>query len=135
MAKSLGISDRLHFVGELFPGQVGAFLKALDVFVFPSLAETFGLAVAEAAQASVPVVANELEILREVLAVDGEPCALLVDVNDPKAFARAVRRLLADSRLRETLCARGAQLSRRFSLDAMTHRYVALIENVTRLSC
>ena len=69
LARSLGVSDRLHFVGELFPSQIGAFLRTLDVFVFPSLAETFGLAVVEAAQCGVPVVANELEILREVLAV------------------------------------------------------------------
>ena len=35
------------------------FLRALDVFVFPSLAESFGLAPVEAAQAGVSVVAND----------------------------------------------------------------------------
>jgi L-malate glycosyltransferase len=132
MARSLGVSDRLHFVGELSPAQVAAFLKALDVFVFPSLAETFGLAVAEAAQAGVPVVANELAVLRDVLAVEGEPCALLVDVNDANAFAQAVRRLLNDAEFRETLSTRAARLAHRFSLQAMTGRYTVLIENVVR---
>ena len=75
LAKTLGVSDRVHFVGELSPNQVGAFLRALDVFVFPTLAETFGLAAVEAAQAGIPVVANDLPVLREVLAVDGQPCA------------------------------------------------------------
>ncbi|ODN71386.1 glycosyltransferase [Methylobrevis pamukkalensis] len=38
------VGDRVHFVGELPSVKVGEFLAALDVFAFPSLAETFGLA-------------------------------------------------------------------------------------------
>ena len=99
-ARSLGVLDRLHLVGELPPSRIGDFLGALDAFVFPSLDETFGLAVVEAAQAGVPVVANDLDVLREVLAVDGEPCALFVDVSDTEAFARAVQQLIKDPDLR-----------------------------------
>jgi len=44
LAAALGVNDRVHFLGELPPARIGAFLRALDVFVFPSLAETFGLA-------------------------------------------------------------------------------------------
>jgi glycosyltransferase involved in cell wall biosynthesis len=130
LARSLGVSDRVHFVGELPPDRVGALLRALDVFVFPSLAETFGLAVVEAAQAGVPVVANDLAILHDVLEVEGKPCALFVNANDPTAFAAAVRRLLADECLRADLSSRGAGLARRYSLDEMVDRYVALIEDV-----
>ena len=130
LAKKLDVSDRVHFVGELSPGRIGAFLRALDVFVFPSHAETFGLAVVEAAQAGVPVVANDLAILHEVLEVDGEPCALFVDADDPAAFAATVRRLLADEELRADLSSRGTGLARRYSLDAMVARYAALIEDV-----
>src|SRR5262249_40581523 len=90
IARSLGVAERVHFVGGLPPDRVGVFLRALDVFVFPSLIETFGVAVVEAAAAGVPVVANDVEVLREVLAADGEPCALFVDVNDPLAFGAAV---------------------------------------------
>ena len=132
MAESLGVRDRLHFVGELPAERIGIFFKALDVFVFPTLAETFGLAVVEAANASVPIVANDLDIIRWVLAIDGKPCALIVDVNDTKAFAEAVRCLIENPELRATLCARGAQLSSRFSRDAMTDRFLALINDVNR---
>ena len=130
LSKSLGVADRVHFVGELPPDRVGVFLRALDVFVFTSLVETFGLAAVEAAQAGVPVIANDVVVLREVLACGGKPCALFVDVNDTGAFGGAVRRLLDDPKLRAMLSARGTELSRRFSLDAMTARYDTLIENV-----
>ena len=128
VAGSLGVLDRLHLVGELPADRIGDFLGALDVFVFPSLAETFGLAVVEAAQAGIPVVANDLEVLREVLSVEGEPCALFVDVNDTQAFAEAVRRILGDRDLRTQLRSRATKLSSRYSLDTMVRRYAALIE-------
>jgi glycosyltransferase involved in cell wall biosynthesis len=127
LTRSLGVTGRVHFLGELPPSIVALLLGALDVFVFPSLAETFGLAAVEAAQAGVPVVANDLPVLREVLAVDGEPCAQFVDVDDTALFAATVRRVLHDQELRSALILRGAALSERYSLDEMVGRYAALI--------
>jgi len=132
LARSLNVADRVHFKGELSPQGVAVFLKALDLFVFPSRAETFGLAVVEAAQGGVPVVANDLEVLREVLAVDSGPCALLVDTDDAPAFARAAEQLLFDRDLRSTFIERAAKLERRYSVDEMTDRYTQLIEVVCR---
>jgi glycosyltransferase involved in cell wall biosynthesis len=126
-AASLGCADRLHLVGELPRARVGDFLAALDVFVFPSGAETFGLAVVEAAQAGVPTVANDLPVLREVLAVDGEPCALFGRADDTEAFAMAVQRLITDPALARALSERGRRLDRRFPLDGMIDAYEALI--------
>jgi len=131
LARSLGVARRVHFVGELAPAAIGTFLRALDVFVFPSRAETFGLAAVEAAQASVPVVANDLPVLREVLAVNREPCAVFVDADDRDAFAEAVRTVLDDGALRASLVLRGPGLARRYSLDAMVNRYAALIDRLT----
>jgi glycosyltransferase involved in cell wall biosynthesis len=126
-ATSCGVRHRVHLVGELSPDRVGDFLGALDVFVFPSSAETFGLAAVEAAQAGVPVVANDLEVLREVLAVDRQPCASLVDVEDTDAFARAVERIVADAAFRKELTSRARRLSQRYSMNAMVDGYADLI--------
>jgi len=127
LARELGCDDRLHLVGELKPEAIGTFLAALDIFVFPSVAETFGLAVVEAAGAGVPVVANRLEVLQEVLRSEGEPCALFVDANDAAAFADAVRLLVSDRELAARLTRRGRQLGSRYSLDAMVEAYATLI--------
>jgi glycosyltransferase involved in cell wall biosynthesis len=131
-ASSLGVADRVHFVGELSPEQVAVFLRSLDVFVFPSRAESFGLAPVEAAEAGVPVVANDLAVLREVLAVKGQSCALFADADDTGQFADAVRTLLADDELRATLSARGKKLAQRYSLDAMVVQFASLIASTTR---
>jgi L-malate glycosyltransferase len=130
LARSLGVGERVHFLGELAPGEISIFLRALDVFVFPTLAEMFPIAVIEAADAGVPVVANDIKPVREVLVVDEKPCALFVDAADTGAFAAAVQRVLADRRLRDELTGRGRTLSQVYSLDAMVDRFAALIDGL-----
>jgi glycosyltransferase involved in cell wall biosynthesis len=130
LAADLGCGERVHFLGELSQREIGTVLRALDVFAFPSLAESFGLAAVEAAQAGVPVVANDLPVLREVLSVDGGSCALFADARDDVAFAQAVRRALGDADLRAALAARGARLARRYSLAAMADAYAALARSL-----
>ena len=120
----------MHFLGELGPDRIGVLLAALDCFVFASSAETFGLAPVEAAQAGVPVVANGISILKDVLAVDGQPCAQFVDTGDPTAFAEAVRRVLGDDELAASLQVRGRRLRERYPLGAMVDGYARLIESL-----
>ena len=127
IAGSLGCAGRLHLIGEVQSEKVGDFLAALDVFVFPSLAETFGLAAVEGAQAGAPLVVNDLSVLREVLAVEDQPCALFVDVDDTDAFATAVSRLLEDDVLRERLTTVGRRLKDRYPLDSMYDAYDRMI--------
>ena len=127
LAREAGVSARVHFLGELPPEKIGIFLAALDCFVFPSAAETFGLAPVEAAQTGLPVVANELLVLKDVLKVDGEPCALFVDARDHAAFADAVKRVLDDPALAARLSAAGRRLQQRYPLSAMTDAYAELI--------
>ena len=122
--------DRVHFLGELDKAKLGALLAAIDCFVFPSAAETFGLAPVEAAQAGAPVVANDLPVLREVLAVDGAPCALFVDAADTPAFAAAVARAVHDP-IRQSLINAGRRLTERYPLDAMIDQFMTLLEGAT----
>lgn len=127
LAASLGCADRVHFVGELTPGRIGDLLAAMDVFVFPSLTETFGLAAVEAAQAGVPVVANDHPALREVLAVEGRPCALFTAAAETGDFVAAVDRVLADPRLAAEITRTGRRLGAKFPLEAMVDGYEALL--------
>ena len=130
LAAELGVADRLFLLGELQPTAIGDFLAALDVFVFPSAVETFGLAALEAATAGVPVVATDLPILRDVLSIDGHAGAVFVDVTDEARFATAVAAVLADPELARRLSRDGRDLARRHSLAAMIEAYAGLIDRV-----
>ena len=130
IASDKGVAERVHFTGEMPPNRVGQFLAGLDVFVFPTLAETFGLAAVEAAQAGIPVVANDIPVLREVLNIDGEACALFVDAADTDDFAAKIDLLLTDMALAARKVALGRKLGALYTLPAMVDAYSDLIHSV-----
>src|SRR6185295_20147568 len=78
LAAELGVSDRLHLLGDVTRADIADLLAAADLFVFPSAWETFGLAAVEAAFAGVPIVAADLPVLREVLSAEGGTAATFV---------------------------------------------------------
>jgi L-malate glycosyltransferase len=129
LAAELGVSDRVHFVGEIAPERVGTFLATLDLFVFPSRAETFGLAAVEAAHAGIPVVSNDLPVLREVLSYQGEPAAVFVDASDSALLAAAVAGVLEDSALSQQLRRNAKGLTLRYSVEAMVDDYVRILQD------
>lgn len=91
-------------------------------FVFPSLYEGFGLPVVEAQCFDTPVLAADIEILREV---GGESC-LFAPPTDVEALAAGMARLLDDAELRRGLIAAGRTNIRRFTLAAWTENYRTL---------
>ncbi|WP_128924926.1 glycosyltransferase family 4 protein [Bradyrhizobium guangxiense] len=130
LADDLKVSDRLHLLGEIPPSRMADFLACLDVFVFPTQAETFGLAAVEAANAGVPSVVTDLPVLREVLSYEGKPAALFVDAADHAKLSTAVSTLLTDHRLRDELRQNAKGLRLRYSVDAMVEEYVRILGQV-----
>ena len=65
----LGLSERVHFVG--MQADVRPFLWSADVFVFPSLYETFSLVTYDAAAAGLPIIVSQLHGVEDLLK-DGE---------------------------------------------------------------
>jgi glycosyltransferase involved in cell wall biosynthesis len=131
LAAELNVADRLHLLGEIAPRQMAEFLACLDVFVFPTEAETFGLAAVEAANAGVPAVVTDLPVLREVLSFEGRPAAVFVDAADHAKLSAAVSRLLADPQLSDELRRNARGLKLRYSVDAMVEEYVRILGQVT----
>ena len=123
LVNELHVSERTHFIGEVSQTNIGDVLKTLDLFVFPSRAETFGLAAVEAGQAGIPIVANDLPVLREVLDLDGDAAARFVDVKDPSAFANSVAGVLSDDTIYAQLSNNGRRLKNKYSLDHMVDVY------------
>jgi glycosyltransferase involved in cell wall biosynthesis len=131
LADELQVSDRVHFIDEISHQRVGEFLAGLDVFVFPSRAETFGLAAVEAASSGIPTVVRDMPVLREVLSYEGKPAALFVDASDNEKLSATVSRILADKDLRDELRRTGKELTSRYSVDAMVSEYVRVLDDAT----
>lgn len=112
----LGLGARVYLTGWL--KDVTPLLSALDVFVSPSLAEPFGLAIIEAMACGVPVIASMSEGAREIITdgVNGR----LIPIGDAPALAQAMTELLADTNEQARLSANAyLTVRQRFSLEGM----------------
>jgi glycosyltransferase involved in cell wall biosynthesis len=104
-------------------------LAASDVFAFPSLWEGLGGAVIESMALGLPIVATDLEPVREV--VEDGRCALLVPPRAPRAIASAISSLFADRDQAQALGSTGREIFlRRFTLQRSTERMIALCRQV-----
>jgi len=91
-ARSLGIEKQVLFLGERT--DVPELLSLFDVFVLPSLWEGLPYALVEAAALGRPIVATDIDGVRELIR-DGET-GLLVSPMQPEELAEAVSRLLGN---------------------------------------
>lgn len=102
-AASLGIGDATLFVGHQGPEQLRSIYACAEVFVYPSLYETFGHPPLQAMAQGTPVIASDCSSIPEVVG----DAAVLFDPKSPDALHDALRRVLDDRILREELVERG----------------------------
>jgi glycosyltransferase involved in cell wall biosynthesis len=81
---------RIRNLGVLRRDELLRAYAASRALIFPSLSESFGLPLVEAAAAGLPVVASEADVVRDVC----DPVQTF-DPTSPTSIARAVRRFLA----------------------------------------
>ena len=126
-AGTLGIGDVVSFAGERDDPFAG--VNDRTVYVQASVRETFGLALAEAMAAGLPVVATRTDGTSE-LVVDGRT-GLVVPPRDAHTLAAAVDRLLRDAELSRALgAAARADVTRRYSPEAMFAAELDVLDQV-----
>jgi N-acetyl-alpha-D-glucosaminyl L-malate synthase BshA len=126
-ARSLGIAERVHFVGE--QDQVLPLLSISDVFLLPSAQESFGLAALEAMACEVPVVASRVGGLPEVIA--HEETGFLHALDDPDGMAQSAIRVLTDEKLhRRIVSAARRTVHERFCDEEIVPMYESYYQEV-----
>lgn len=102
-ARRFGLGDRARFPGFVSDAQLVALRRNAFAIVFPSLYEGFGLPVAEAMAAGVPVACSDRTALAEVAG----GAALTFDPRKPEAIADALVRMATDDALRAACVEKG----------------------------
>ena len=125
------VRSRVDMLGRVDDERLASYLKAADLYLGPATGgESFGIVLAEAMAAGLPIVASDIDGYRDV-ARDGLE-ALLVLPGDVNALVAAVREILDDQRLAASLGGGGARRAREFDWDSVTARLVDVYRGVLR---
>ena len=132
LASELGLANVVRFAG-LRP-QVPSFHFLFDISVLSSVSEGFPNTLVEAMAAGRPIVATDVGGVRD--AVRNRENGLLVPSRAPAAFADALRTLLRDPGLRQSMGAAGAARARQefhaeHVVGSLEHLYDRLLADAT----
>jgi glycosyltransferase involved in cell wall biosynthesis len=100
-----GLTERIHWVGELAPSGLEEWYRKADVFVFPTHYEGYGMALAEALAYGLPIVSTLAGAVPKTVPKDA---GVLVSPGDAAAFSEALAVVLDDADYRRSL-AEGAR--------------------------
>ena len=111
LARSLGISERVRFVGHVEQADLSTLLYSSDVLVLPSVSnrrvrETWGLVVNEAMNCGLPVIATDAVGAAAGGLLVHQETGLVVPQRDASALARALGELTTNSSERRRLSLR-----------------------------
>ncbi|HEV7487809.1 MAG TPA: glycosyltransferase family 4 protein [Thermoanaerobaculia bacterium] len=125
LSHTLGIADRVHFLGHLpFIALVAEYRNA-TLFALPTEQEGFGIVFLEAMASSLPIVATRVAAVPEVVS-DGVT-ALLANPGDESTLAQLLETLLNDAALRQRLGDAGRAHVARFAAPVVARQFMAAI--------
>lgn len=122
----LGLGDVVEFLGFVTDEEKLELLRRSWVHVLTSPKEGWGITNVEAAACGTPTVASDSPGLRDSVR-DGET-GLLVPHGDVSALAQALRRLIQDDELRETMGRSARRFAESLSWDASAQRFRTVLE-------
>jgi glycosyltransferase involved in cell wall biosynthesis len=128
--RRLGRKGSVRSLKHLAGFDLAALYRRARLVVFPSLAEGFGLPVAEAMACGAPVVTSNVSSMPEVA---GE-AAVLVDPEDSDAIADGIRRVLESEVLRRDLRERGPERALQFSGELVVPRLLEIYHRTVQRS-
>jgi glycosyltransferase involved in cell wall biosynthesis len=116
--------DSVRRLGYVADEDLPALYRGAELFVYPSLAEGFGLPVLEAMQSGTAVITSNVSSMPEV----GGDAARYVNPRDVTDIRTALQELLSDDAKRAELAARGPAQAARFSWHRTAEETLTAIE-------
>lgn len=127
LAASLGLNERVHFIG--YRHDIPQIMRAADIFVFPSRYEACTLVLLEALASGLPVITATATGGAEL--VTPECGVVLADSDDTNALASALLSLVSDWAIRQQMGKAARSIAEQHSWTTMAQTYVNLFEELS----
>lgn len=126
LVKDYGLEDRVMFLGTR--SDIPELIKGAEIGVQSSNWEGFGLTAIEMMAGGLPVIASDVEGLREVV----EGAGMIFKKHDDKKLAGLIDTLLNDSSLRERVITAGTERSESYSIERVAESYMNLYRQLLK---
>jgi glycosyltransferase involved in cell wall biosynthesis len=121
-----GVSNRVRFVGK--QTNVSKWIDKADIGIQSSNWEGFGLTAVEIMAAGLPVIATEVDGLKQVV----EGAGLLFKVGDEKSLAQHIHSLISDNVLYQEIATKCRKRSLEYDINKTASAYLNLYQSLTK---
>jgi glycosyltransferase involved in cell wall biosynthesis len=122
-AVRLNVGNRVIFLGEVPYEYAVNVIASADIFLFPSIYESMGLALVEAMILNRPIIASNIEATNEFLG----DCGILLDLQQDK-WVEAVEYLVKNPEQRALLGAKAGEKAANYDINLMVTKYRSLFQ-------
>lgn len=120
------LMDHILLTGYVVNTDLPAIYNQCEIFLYPSLRESFGIPMLEAMKCGVPVITSNTSSMPEV----SGGAAYIIDPYKPEEITKAMEDILGDQKLRDELIEKGYKQADKFSWKAMAEHVLKLYEEV-----
>jgi glycosyltransferase involved in cell wall biosynthesis len=110
---TIDILGQINAIGYISTEKLPLLYSSCELFLYPSLRESFGLPVLEAMSCKAPVITSKVSSMPEIAG----NAALLIDPENPEELADGIAKILTDINLKNELIEKGLKNVSRFSWE------------------
>ena len=118
--------ERVRFVGEVREDELPCFYEIADLFVIPSVWESFNLTMLEASAHRLPILFSENALIDDIKFTG----AMTFNTLDPEDLRDKILLIAKDSAVRDDLAKASGRIAARFSKSNMLSGYTRLIRSI-----
>lgn len=123
---NLHLLNNIMLTGYVPNNELPNLYRLAELFLYPSLSESFGIPILEAMACGTPVITSNTTAMPEVAGKN----ALLIDPRQPEQIAEMIIKVLEDQSLREVAIAHGIERASHFSWKKTASEVVNLYESI-----
>jgi glycosyltransferase involved in cell wall biosynthesis len=125
LARKLRVDNRVRFVGKIT--EMAALMRSVDLFVFPSRYDPFGLVALEAMSSGVPVIVSATAGIADYVGDAGE---ILDDPEDFQRLSELMTELVSSPSKRALMGEQGRHRALEMQWGQMTRKYLTLYKEI-----
>ena len=123
MSRKYGLEKNMQWLKNVSDRELEVIYRLASVFLFPSFYEGFGYPVLEAMASGTPVLANDIEVIREM----AEDAVLYRSVNSPKLWCQDTLHILNDEELRLRFVQKGRERANLYRWEVVGKRLLDFV--------